>query len=45
MEVRCPQGLADIATRNALSDPSKTTLSNDFFGHMIHDWTCSAVTA
>ena len=40
-----PRTLADIAARDALSDSSKTSLSNDFFGHMIHEWTCNSLTA
>lgn len=40
-----PRTLADIAARNALSDSAKTSLSDDFFGHMIHEWTCSGLTA
>lgn len=37
--------LADIGARDALSDSSKSALSNDFFGHMVHEWTCSSLTA
>jgi hypothetical protein len=40
-----PRTLADIAAHDALSDSAKSSLSDDFFGHMIHEWTCNSMTA
>ena len=37
--------LADIAARDALSDRGKSAVSNDFFGHMIHEWSCTDLRA
>jgi hypothetical protein len=37
--------LADIAARNALSPRGMTAVSADFFGHMIHEWTCTELRA
>jgi len=37
--------LADIAARNALSDRGKSALSDNFFGHMVHEWTCTDLRA
>jgi len=37
--------LADIAANDAMSRTSMNAISNDFFGHMIHEWTCTELTA
>ena len=37
--------LADIAARDALSSQGKNAVSTDFFGHMIHEWTCTELRA
>ena len=33
--------LADIATRDTLEAGAINAVSQDFFGHMIHEWTCT----
>jgi hypothetical protein len=37
--------LADIAANNAMSPRAMGALSDDFFGHMIHEWTCTELRA
>jgi hypothetical protein len=37
--------LADIAASNTPSDSSSNGLSTEFFGQMIHGWTCSKLRA
>ncbi len=36
-----PRTLADIAANDAMSPRAMSALSDDFFGHMIHEWTCT----
>ena len=33
--------LADIATRDSFEDGALNAVSEDLFGHMIHEWTCT----
>jgi hypothetical protein len=37
--------LADIAANNAMSARAMSALSDDFYGHMTHEWTCTSLRA
>jgi hypothetical protein len=37
--------LADIAATNAMSAQAMSGLSDDFYGHMTHEWTCTDLRA
>ena len=37
--------LADIAATNAMSDRAASALSDNTYGHMTHEWTCTDVRA
>jgi hypothetical protein len=40
-----PRTLADIAANHAMSPRAMSTLSDDFFGHMVHEWSCTELRA
>jgi hypothetical protein len=37
--------LADIATRDTFNGEAKNAISQDLFGHVIHEWTCTGFRA